>query len=87
MSARDLAACLSVLLAMGAVLISAITVVPELESSRSVLVVVLLSAAGILGLTAVALRGLPREHWCCQPHRVHAAVALVALIMALLLLG
>jgi hypothetical protein len=87
MSTRDLVACLSVFLGIGSVLLSAITVVPELEADRSTLVVVLVSAAALLGIVAVLLRLLPEEHWCSQPRRFNTAVAVIALIMTLLLVG
>jgi hypothetical protein len=87
MSLRDLVACLSGFSAVGAILLSVITVVPELDSARNTLVVVLMSSAVVLGIVAAALRGLPQDHWCCQPRRFHAVVALLGLLVTLLLLG
>jgi hypothetical protein len=87
MSVRDLAACLSVFLLIGSVLVSAITVVPGRESDRSTLLSVMLSVAVFFGVVAVLLRLLPKEHWCGRPRRFNTVVAVLALIMTLLLLG
>jgi hypothetical protein len=87
MTARHLAAWTSAVLAIGSVLVSAITVMPEAESGRSTLLMVVVSLAGVFAATGIVLWLLPEDHWCNRSRTVRGILSIVATVATLLVLA
>jgi hypothetical protein len=71
---------------LAALLVSAITFVPEREWFARGMMLGLAVAAVVLALLGIVLGSLPPSHWCNRSRPVRVALSVVAVVASLVLL-